>query len=155
MDENPVQLLQQLMHLSLQKSMRMLEEYELKPGQAGVLFLLEKYDNLSQKEIADKLGVKPPSITVALKKMEHQGYITRKADFHDQRVIRIQKTEKGSACVVHIKEVVSKMEGIMCKNMSREEILLMTRLLIQMRENLLNDKEISGTSAKLGKCKHF
>ena len=155
MDENPVQLLQQLMHLSVQKCMKMLEEYKLKPGQAGVLFLLEKYDNLSQKEIADKLGVKPPSITVALKKMEHQGYITRKADFHDQRIIRIQKTEKGSACVVHIKEVASRMEKIMCKNMSREEILLMKRLLVQMRDNLVNDKEIGGTSARLGNYKNF
>ena len=57
--------------------------------------------------------------------------------------------------MVHIKEVASRMEKIMCKNMSREEILLMKRLLVQMRDNLVNDKEIGGTSARLGNYKNF
>lgn len=155
MVENPVQLLNQLMHLFFQKSIQMLEEYNLKPGQAGVLFLLEKYENLSQREIADKMGVKPPSITVSLKKMEEQGYITRKADFHDQRIIRISTTEKGSVCTVHIKEVMRKIEDLMCENMSREEILLMNRFLMQMRDNLVTSRGMDTSSAKAGKCKVF
>ena len=56
--------------------MDQLEKYELKAGQAGVLFVLDNEGTLSQREIAGKMCVKPPSMTVMLQKMEKNGFVT-------------------------------------------------------------------------------
>ena len=56
---------------------------------------LRKEKGLTQRELAEKMCVKPPSMTVALQKMEKNEYVTRKPDQEDQRIIRITLTEKG------------------------------------------------------------
>ena len=146
---------QQILHLMGQKSMQLLKQYGLKPGQAGILFTLDEYENLSQKEIAKKIGVTPPSITLALKKMEAQGYIKRVSDENDMRIIRISNTDKGRECISGIKSVMISLEEIMYGGMLPEEILLFRRLLLQIQHNLLNSKEMAGIKKDMPPCEEF
>lgn len=140
--EAPVQMLvHQVLHLMTYKAEKLLDKYRLKRGQAGILFVLEVNPDVSQKELADLIGVKPPTITAALKKMETLGYIVREQDAEDQRILRLRNTEAGSACVGSIKATMKEMEGIMYQGMSREEILLFRRLLQEIRDNLLRQDE--------------
>lgn len=140
--EPPVQMLvHQVLHLTTYKAEKLLEKYQLKRGQAGILFILECKSGISQKELADLMGVKPPTITAALKKMEQLGYIVREQDSEDQRILRLRNTETGSACVGNIKAAMGEMEGIMYQDMSREEILLFRRFLMQIRDNILRQEE--------------
>lgn len=133
-------ILQHLMHLSKYQAMHLLERFDLKPGQAGILFTLNCYGTLSQRELAQKTGVTPPSMTVALRKMEELGYVKKEPDANDQRIIRILLTDKGKDCIEAIKAVVKHMEEIMCRGMSMEEKLLLRRLMLQMEDNLLDSK---------------
>lgn len=137
-------ILQHLMHISKYQAVRHLEEFDLKPGQAGILFTLSCNGTLSQRELAQKIGVTPPSMTVALRKMEELGYVRKEPDANDQRVIRILLTQKGENCVGKIKAVIGRMEALMCQGMSKEEELLLRRLLLQMQENLLNSRDMRG-----------
>ena len=57
----------QLMKFMQYQSMKRMEKMDLKPSQAGVLFSLKHWGEQSQK---------PPSMTVALRKMEEKGYVT-------------------------------------------------------------------------------
>lgn len=134
-------LIHQILRLISDRADALLERYNLKKGQAGILFVLEEYSGLSQRELAGYIGVKPPSITVALQKMEKQGYILREADLKDQRIIRLRNTEAGSACVGQIKEVFREMEDIIYEGMTREEVLLLRRLLRQIRDNLMKGQD--------------
>ena len=140
----PVQMLvYQILHLTTYRAERLLEKYDLKRGQAGILFVLEGHSNISQRELADLLSVKPPTITSGLKKMEKLGYIVRTPDQEDQRVLRLQNTEKGTACVEKIRETMKEMEQIMYRGLSREEVLLLRRLLMQIRDNFFeNEKDL-------------
>ena len=52
----------------------------------------------SQKELADRLGVTPAAVTVALKKIEQDGYIERTLG-SDARYNELKITEKGRALV--------------------------------------------------------
>lgn len=134
-------LLYQLMHMTMQKSAQLLGRYDLKPGQAGILFILEKYKRMSQKELASRMGVKPPSITVALQKMEKLGYILRETDSEDQRIIRIRNTEKGKGCISRIKQSAEELEEVMFRDVSPAEQMLLKRLLQQMRKNLAESRQ--------------
>ena len=56
--------------------MKRMEKMDLKPSQAGVLFSLKHWGEQSQKQLAERVGITPPSMTVALRKMEEKGYVT-------------------------------------------------------------------------------
>lgn len=137
-------LLHQIVHLSKYQAMKRMEAFELKPGQAGILFILNCNGGLSQRELAQKLGITPPSMTVALRKMEKLGYITKEPDPLDQRIIRIQIAEKGKECIQNLKGVMDNMENVLYQGMSQEERLLLRRLLLEIRTNLLEGNGFKG-----------
>lgn len=134
----------QLMQFMKYRAMKRMEEMDIKPSQAGVLFSLKHRGEQSQKQLAERVGITPPSMTVALRKMEEKGYIIRKQDEKDQRVIKIQISPEGEKCVEGIQRVIKEMEGIVYQGISREEVLLMKHLLTEMKQNLLNSKDFKG-----------
>lgn len=137
MEEVPtLMLLHCLGHLVSYQAVSRLEEFDLKPSQAGILFILNGEGVLSQRELAERIGVKPPSMTVALRKLEKLGYVTRENDKEDLRIIRIALTEKGKNCVKMTKEIISQTEDDLLRGFSQEERILMRRFLIQMHGNL-------------------
>lgn len=140
--ENATQILMnQVMHLYIQRSVHLFRDMKMHPGQGGLLWTLKKNDGLSQKELAEKLGVKPPSITVVIKKMEAEGYITRKRDEKDQRITRIYITSEGEKIGAYMGEVLETLAKEAFANMSEEEVMLLRRLLLQMRDNLSADRQ--------------
>lgn len=135
-------LLSHLMHLSKYQAMKRMEDLDLKPSQAGILFVLKSEGGLSQRQLAGKIGITPPSMTVALRKLEKRGYICRKPDENDQRIVRIQLADKGWQCIEELRQIMEDMEEILHKGMSQEERLLLRRLLLQIQENLLECKDM-------------
>jgi len=95
---------------------------------------------MSQRELAERLNLTPPSITAAIQKMEKMDYIKRTPDPHDQRVLRLSLTEKSRAYLEHIKEVSRQIEERIYKGMNTEEKLLLRRLLTQVRDNLVEGR---------------
>lgn len=137
-------LLNQLAHLGQYQVMKRTESLGITPSQAGILFALAHEGGLSQKELSRRIGITPPSITAALRKLEGRSYIVRRPDENDQRVIRIWLTEKGSFCLKELRHVLSEADEILYQGFSTEERMLMKRLLLEMRENLLKSKEFRG-----------
>ncbi len=132
-------LMVMLMHKIMNRAKELYQEFNLNKSQAGILFALHRSDSLSQKELAARMNVTPPSITSSIQKMERDGYLTRRSDPADQRVMRLTLTEKGRSCIKGVYAVAEQMEEIMFRDMTREEIMLLRRLLFQIRDNL-NEK---------------
>ncbi len=120
------------------KSMYQEFDMNLNRSSAGVLFTLHQRKTISQKELAEQLNVTAPSITSLIQKMEKSGYISRRPDEQDQRVMRLSLTEKGESLVQSVKDVSDRMEQILLEGMSLEERLLFRRLMLQVNENLDN-----------------
>lgn len=140
--ENCTQLLiNQVMHLCLQRSMYLFRNMNMHPGKAGTLWALNQKDGLSQKDLAKKMGITPPSIAVMIKKLEAEGLIEKHQDKNDQRRTRIYITEEGKEIARYMEKVLNQMEEEACANMSEEEIMLLRRLLLQMKENLIKEKK--------------
>ena len=64
-------LMGQSMRLIGKRAQELYAEYDLNRAQSGILFALHQEDSMSQKELAKRLNVTPPSITSMIKKMEH------------------------------------------------------------------------------------
>ena len=125
-----------VLHRDMKRAKSKYEEFDLNRSQASILFTLHQRSSMSQKELAESLNMTPPSITSAIRKMEQEGYIRRRQDESDQRVMRLALTEKGAACVENVKRVADEMHELIFQGMSPEEIMLFRRLLIQINENL-------------------
>ena len=130
-------LLLQIVHLHKQYVIRLMKPTGLQMSQAGILVVLKMNGALSQREIADKIHVTPPSVTAALQKLEKLEYIERHPDEKDQRILRIQLTKKGIALVAEMKGLLEQTEEMLFDGMSAEEKMLLRRLIFQMRDNLL------------------
>ena len=136
-------VLGQVTHLSGWHAKRLFGKHDLKPGQAGILFILNKEGELSQRELSEKMNLTPPTITSAIQKMEKQGYIQRKPDEHDQRVLRLCITEKGKSRIEHTCKVGKELADMVFCAMSMAATLLLKRLLIQVRDNLMEGQDAS------------
>src|SRR5699024_6267897 len=83
----------EILRLHYYRTHVLLEEVDIYPGQPPMLFILNKEGGQSQSELAEKLQVKPSTITVMLKRMEKEGIVERRKDELDQRIIRVYITE--------------------------------------------------------------
>lgn len=139
-------LLNQILHAQTYRIMQYMKDVDLKPGQAGCLFILSKEGKLPQKDIAKRLGVKPPSITALLKKLEARNLIVRTQDDQNQRVSWITLSEEGKCYINRIKDMMKEMDEAMFRDVLPEEKLLFRRILIQIRENLMTKQEMESCS---------
>lgn len=136
-----------MLHRMMNRARSMYQESDLNRSQASILFSLHQKSSMSQKELAALLNMTPPSITSTIQKMERSGYITRKPDPSDQRVMRLELTEKGESCIQTVKRIADQMEEVLFRGMSTEEKILFRRLLLQINDNLAVEKDESGNKA--------
>lgn len=142
--ESSFMLIHQVAHLAKYQALKEMESCGLKPNQAGILFILRTEGGLSQRELARKMGVTPPSMTVALKKLEKQGYILREQDAKDQRITRIQISDQGRNCLEGLQSMMRNLEDGLYEGISREERKELKRIMLKMRENILKYKGFQG-----------
>ena len=95
------------------------------------------------------MNMTPPSITSTIQKMERSGYITRKPDPSDQRVMRLELTEKGESCIQTVKMIADQMEEMLSRGMSAEEKILFRRFLMQINDNLAEDQSERGKHTEI------
>jgi MarR family transcriptional regulator for hemolysin len=67
----------------------------MKPSYRKLMQIVLDNGNLSQLEIAKIAKVTTPTISVALQSMEKSGFVERKSDLGDQRIIRVNITKLG------------------------------------------------------------
>lgn len=142
--ESSFMLIHQVAHLAKYQALKDMESCGLKPNQAGILFMLRSEGGLSQRELAKRMGVTPPSMTAALKKLEKQGYVLREQDEKDQRITRIRISDQGTACLDGLQNMMRNLEKGLYEGISEEERQAMKKTLLKMRENVLRYKEFQG-----------
>lgn len=77
-------------------------------GQAGALRILAVNDGLSQRDLAEKMHVARPTVTIMLQGMEANGMIERRPDERDQRVTRVYLTQEGRALEERAQEALGR-----------------------------------------------
>jgi len=75
------------------------------PGRAIMLLVLGGApDGMTQRQVAERLRLSPPAVTVMLQKLEAEGVIERWTDPDDQRLTRIRMTTAGREAAASIGE---------------------------------------------------
>lgn len=106
-----------------------------------LLMELGQRDGVTQLDLVKATHLKAPTISIALQKLERDGYVARKHDSYDLRSIRVFLTDKGrSYNRLIIKKVIDTEEDAMMP-LSDAETKQLMRLLIKLRENMLENSE--------------
>jgi len=112
-----------------------MERLGLRDGYRQLLFHLSWEDGVTQLDLVRLSRLKAPTISVTLKKMEEDGYVTRQTDPEDQRQVRVYITEKGRAANDKIRGCVHETERIFRESLTEEELIELRRILVKMRDH--------------------
>jgi DNA-binding MarR family transcriptional regulator len=105
-------------------------------GQDGVILALAEEDGLPAGAIADRLGVKPPTMTRTLARMEAQGFLRREADTADGRQMRAFLSEEGRRHVGAIQLAVRATESLATTGLDDKDMRQFLKLLRKINRNL-------------------
>ena len=92
-------LIMEISRMYMEKCFVKLKKVGIHPRQIPILAVLYRRDGCSQKELAQELGVKPPTVTVSIQRLEKNGLLIRRQDEKDQRVSRIYLSDAGNAII--------------------------------------------------------
>src|SRR5713226_1574481 len=123
------------------KSLERLVEAEMKKrlGLTGskwkIILALNLSDDLSQKELAEKIYVDGSTLVPIIDKMERDGLVQRKQDPNDRRNNRIFLTKKSESIVNSIIEIILELRKIIYKGLSQEELESTKKILKKIFES--------------------
>lgn len=123
-------------HAYFVKVYHQLKQIGIHPGQLPIIKLLDFHDGLSQKEIAEKLFLSAPTVTMSIRRMEKANMVSRKQDEKDQRISRIYLTEEGRASAAKIAALQKENEKMLRQGFSEAEIYLFKRFCEQIKGNI-------------------
>lgn len=144
-EEEPMSMLTaQVAHLLFHRMFAATGATGVYPGQFVLLQHLSDTPGLSQKELGEKMHIRPSTITVLLRRMEKADLIERRRDENNQRMIRVYMTKKSEDVFLRITRVTKEIETDMLLNFSPGERHQFREYLLRARHNLVPGQEPDG-----------
>lgn len=103
-----------------------------------LMFLCRKGNPMSQKELAEAMEISPAAVAVAIKRLEEDGYVIRKASENDSRVNEIHVTEKAKSLATESRRVFKNIDDTMFETLDDDELSLFITCLEKMQISLKN-----------------
>jgi DNA-binding MarR family transcriptional regulator len=108
----------------------------LYPGQDAVLLVLGAEDGLSLRDLAERLTVRPPTITKTVARLTTQNLVEKRASGTDARQSHAFLTVKGLALVEEVRELQRTVERNALRGLSEKERKTLRKLLQKVERNL-------------------
>lgn len=130
-------LLSQICRLMRTRKHALWDEIGLYQGQPFVLQTLWQEEGITHSDLANRMHVRPATISNMIKRMEKSGFVERRLDLDDERVSRVFLTEDGRRIQDQVEKVWSDLDTTIFAGFSPEECTLLQRSLERVRDNLL------------------
>ncbi|MBE0634926.1 MarR family transcriptional regulator [Candidatus Bipolaricaulota bacterium] len=128
------QLLSQVCRMTGHRVRGHMEKIGLHRGQGFALIHLWHHDGMAQRELSQFMHISPASVTNMLQRMERDGWIERRRDAVDQRVVRVFASEKAKKLSLEAKRVFKEMEDDLNSVFTPEEQDTLRKLLMKLHE---------------------
>jgi len=129
-------LLAQVSRLHHHRAHELFSRLGLYRGQPPVLFALWERDGQTLSELARAARVTPATMTRMIQRMEKSGFVTRKPDAVDQRVLRVHVTRAGRAVRGKLEQVWALMDRDCFIGFDGPDRAALEGLLLRVRANL-------------------
>ncbi len=137
----PMMLLNEVSHLMMDRIRSNHDELFSQRSIRLLIMELARRDGRTQLDLVNATHLKAPTVSVAMQKLEKEGIVTRKPDEYDLRATRVYLTEKGRELDNRTRRSVHDAEELAMANLSEDERETLARLLMKIRESLLEDRQ--------------
>lgn len=134
-DMTVAQLLAQVCRMSRHHIRCQMEKIGLHRGQGFALIHLLHNSGMPQRDLARSMHISPASVTNMLQRMERDGWIERRRDESDQRIVRVFASEKGKQLRLGAHRAFQEMEDDLNSVFTAEEQASLKRLLTKLYEH--------------------
>ncbi|MBQ8280062.1 MAG: MarR family transcriptional regulator [Roseburia sp.] len=110
-----------------------LEEIDLTYTQYIAMLVLWEHKEMNVKELGKYLYLDSGTLTPVLKKLEQKGFVTRKRDTKDERVLNVAVTQAGMALREKALNIPMQVGG--CVRLEQEEAVLLHEILQKLLKN--------------------
>ena len=115
-------------------------------GQWKVIVMLHKHNGMTQKEIADRLGLEGPTLIPIIDRMEKEELVVRRVDPSDRRNNRIYRTEKADALWEKMMHCALKVRQVSVNGISEEDLGTMRAVLDKIWNNIRTEFNVSSAT---------
>jgi DNA-binding MarR family transcriptional regulator len=105
-------------------------------GQDQIMLSLNHEDGQTPGQLATRLGVRPPTITKTINRLQVQGFLDKRASDTDARQAHIFLTDIGRDAIRAIDKSVRKTEKQALKGLDKKEQKALSKLLSRIEANL-------------------
>ena len=122
------------------------QKLELTDGQPKILYILLRREGCVQKDLAEVCRIRPSTLTVALERMEKQGFIYKEERrlLGGKRAYGIFLTERGRKKAEQLDAFIETLEEKSLAGFSEEEQDALFSYLARIRENLAEQPGADG-----------
>ncbi|KFB09058.1 MarR family winged helix-turn-helix transcriptional regulator [Nitratireductor basaltis] len=111
-------------------------------GQDKIMLALYQENGQTPSQLAERLGVRPPTITKTINRLAAQGFLEKRASQEDARRAHVFLTENGEQAIRAIEKSVRKTEKQALKSLDKKEQKQLVKMLARIEANL-SDREIT------------
>jgi DNA-binding MarR family transcriptional regulator len=111
------------------------------PGQFAQLLALYEEDDLSQRELCDRVGIEQATMANTLQRMQRDGLVDCVPDRTDRRRIRVRLTERARTLEADLAAAARAVNAAATRGLSDEEVTDFMRITATVIQNLQGDAE--------------
>lgn len=135
-DVEPGFIFQRVARQRLKFTDKRLAPHQLTSAQALMLNWLLREDGLTQKELAERLGVGTVAVSGMVDRLEAAGLVARGEDRSDRRAKKVWLMDSARASMGLLSDVAREINDVSFKGMSKSEIKTLLELMEKVRGNL-------------------
>lgn len=114
-------------------------KHGIRRGGWFVLRALWENEGMTQRELAQRLGLMETSVLEMVRAMESDGLVTRTRDTEDKRKVRIHLSAQGRALEPQLMQVAQTVNEQMVQDLTQAEAVLLKLLLKKVRASLVGE----------------
>jgi MarR family transcriptional regulator for hemolysin len=98
-----------------------LAEHDASLPSWALLCALDKDEQVSQRQLADRCGLEGPTITRHLDRLEARGLVRRERDRRDRRIVRVSFTPEGKRYYGRLERIAEDVDDILRSSLTEDE----------------------------------
>lgn len=97
---------------------------------------LDQEDGQTPGQLAARIGVRPPTVTKTINRLQTQGFVEKRASDSDARQAHVYLTETGRGAIRSIEKSLRKTEKQALKGLDKKDQKALLKLLARVEANL-------------------
>lgn len=109
-------------------------------GQDQIMLALGRDEGMTPGQLATRIGVRPPTVTKTINRLQEQGFVERRSSKSDARQSHIHLTDAGRGALAAIERAIRKTEKRALAGLKKKDRKRLNSILQQIESNLTTDE---------------